>query len=93
MIDQWMYRCINERKRELKTKFKVQFAKLNPQGGISEAFVVLSFPDLIGESTLRQAQGDVCHGELVRPGESAEEDRTMDYPVKPDNDSYCDRDR
>jgi hypothetical protein len=61
--------------------------------GTSEAFVVLSFPDLIGESTLRQAQGDKCHGELVRPGESAEEDRTMDYPVKPDNDSYCDRDR
>ena len=36
----------------------------------------LSFPDLIGllgdspgarESTLRQAQGDKCHGELVEP--------------------------
>ena len=36
----------------------------------------LSFPDLIGllsdspearESTLRQAQGDMCHGELVEP--------------------------
>ena len=35
--------------------------------GTSEAFVVLSFPDLIGESTLRQAQGDTCHGELVEP--------------------------
>jgi hypothetical protein len=30
----------------------------------------------------------MCHGELVRPGESAEEDRTMDYPVKPDNDKH-----
>ena len=48
----------------------------------------LSFSDLIGESTLRQAQGDICHGELVRPGESAEEDRTMDCPVKPDNDDF-----
>ena len=46
-----------------------------------------SFPDLIGEATLRQAQGDNCHGELVRPGEAAEEDRTMDCPVTPDNDN------